>query len=91
MQLGGQVLDVLVEQPAVVALVQVPGLGGQVIDDLLLDPGDIAPWGAQEGHDVVLPQAVRRVGDAGEAGDQQQLGNVLGIGAAELGVDLLGD
>jgi hypothetical protein len=65
MQLGGKVLDVLVEQPAVVALMQIPGLRGQVIDNLFLDLGNVAPRRAQKSHDVVLAQAMRGVRHTG--------------------------
>ena len=89
-QAGDQVLDVLDEEPPVAACMEVPGSGDQAVDDLVLELGDVPARGAEIGDDLGQRQAPRTPGDGGQGCDQEQLHHVLGLGAAQVGVQDLG-
>ena len=90
-QAGDQVLHVPDEETPVAPGVQVPGAGDQAVDDLVLEPGQVAAGGAEVGDQLGDGQAAGAAGDRGERGDQEQLHRVLGVAAAQVGVQDLGD
>ena len=91
-QFGRQVLNVLKEQTLVTAAVQIPCLGWQVIHNALFHLGDIPPRRTEEADDFVFAQTMGGSRNAGQGGDQNQFGDILGIGiAAQSFIQLFGN
>lgn len=88
---GDQVLHVLDEQPPAAPRVQIPGRGDEAVDDLVPELGEVPARRAQIGHDLGKGEAPGPAHHVGQGRSQQEFHHVLGVVAAEIGVENLGD
>ncbi len=72
MELGSQILSILVEEATILADMYIPGLSREIIDDIFFYLGDIAPRHAKIPHDVAFTQTVGRPRDVGKRGDKNK-------------------